>query len=219
VGSVIFDFDSTLVPVESLEVVLSTGTDLSPVDLGALHEATTAGMEGRISFEESLERRLAIAEPTRAGVEAVARSLARSPSAGVGSLVDDLRTRGHEVRIVSGGLVEILRAFGAAIGIPPDHIHGVSCRWAPDGSLLGLETADGFARSKVEGLRRLDLALPRPAIGVGDGATDLALRDAGLVDAFIAYTEFARREVVVAGADEETESMAALGVLLGKLLP
>jgi D-3-phosphoglycerate dehydrogenase len=219
VGSVIFDFDSTLVPVESLEVVLAEAGDLSPEDLRALSDLTVAGMEGRLSFRDSLHQRLAIAEPTRAGVQRIAASLARSPTEGAAALIAQVQARGHEVWIVSGGLLEILRTFGREVGIAEDRIHGVSCRWAPDGSLLGLDLSDGFATSKVDGVQRLGAPFARPAVGVGDGATDLALRTAGFVDTFVAYTEFAERPTVLEAADYQAGSMATLTQLLGKLLP
>jgi hypothetical protein len=60
-------------------------------------------------------------------------------------------------------------------------------------------------------------ALPRPALGVGDGSTDVALRggagSAGC-DAFAAFTGFARRAAVIAAADHEVASFDALAALV-----
>jgi hypothetical protein len=47
---------------------------------------------------------------------------------------------------------------------------------------------------------------------IGDGSTDAAVR--GVVTEFIAYTGVARRENVVAVADAEADSFAALYPLL-----
>jgi hypothetical protein len=56
------------------------------------------------------------------------------------------------------------------------------------------------------------LQLRAPVAMVGDGSTDAAVR--GVVDRFFAYTGVARREKVVAVADAEAESFAALRPLL-----
>src|SRR5439155_5879719 len=50
--------------------------------------------------------------------------------------------------------------------------------------------------------------LPRRLVAVGDGATDLAIKP--VVDAFIAFTGFVRREPVVAGADAVVDSFDQL---------
>ena len=217
-GSVIFDFDSTLVPSESLEEVLARAGGLSDTEREEIREITAAGMDGRLSFEDSLRMRLGIASPSLAEVTAVAHELATSPSAGAPELVTALHDAGHQVWIVSGGLREMLEAMGSALGIPRLRIHGVTAQWTPAGTLEAIAPDCGFAISKVEGLSRLGPAFARPAIGVGDGATDLALRTAGFVDKFVAYTEHALRPSVVAGADATAASMADLDEVLERLL-
>ncbi len=217
-GSIIFDFDSTLVPCESLEEVLGRADGLTPAEIEELSEITTAGMEGRLSFEDSLRMRLGIASPTLQEVRGLAFELASSLSTGAADLVGRLHGAGHDVWIVSGGLQEILEAVGSGLGIPRRRIHGVVCQWRPDGSLDALDTSGGFAVSKVEGLTRLGPAFQRPVIGVGDGMTDLALREAGFVDHFVAYTEHAVRESVIEGADATAGNMADLDLVLEKLL-
>ncbi len=217
-GSVIFDFDSTLVPVESLEEVLGRAATLAPAQTEEIERITNAGMDGSLSFENSLRQRFAIAQPTLPAVRLLAHELGLAATPGAAELIRRLTDQGHEVWIVSGGLREILEPVGQVLGIPRHRIHGVTCQWAEDGSLVGLDPACGFVVSKVEGLTRLGPAFDGPSIGVGDGATDLALREAGFVEHFVAYTEFVAREGVVAGADHVAENMASLGAVLAKLL-
>lgn len=217
-GSVIFDFDSTLVPSESLEEVLARAADLSAAEREEIREITAAGMDGRLSFEDSLKMRLGIASPTLAEVTAVAHECATNLSVGATELVATLHADGHQVWIVSGGLREILEAVGSALGIPRHRTHGVVAGWTPEGALEAIDPACGFAVSKVEGLTRLGPAFARPAIGVGDGATDLALRTAGFVDRFVAYAEHAARPSVIAGADATAATMADLAEVLERLL-
>lgn len=216
--TVIFDFDSVLVPCESLELVLARSEGLGAEEYARIEELTRQGMEGTIPFEESLRRRLEIAQPDIGTLMAFAWRLADEPTQGAAELIASLQADGHEVWIVSGGFQELLEEVGGRLGVPREHIHGVRARWDDEGGFAGLDEACGFCRSKVEGLQQLGAAFPHPAVGVGDGATDLALRDAGLVDRFVAYTEHARRDPVVAAADAEADSMQALGEVLATLL-
>lgn len=217
-GSVIFDFDSTLVPYETLEELCKQALAGDPAGRAELERITDAGMDGSMSFEESLRSRLAIARPERRDVIALGRRLAEAPTEGAALLVADLHAAGHAVWIVSGGFQDLLLEVGAALGIPAEQIHGVPCTWAEDGSLVDVDPANGFVSSKSEGLARLGASLEPPAVGVGDGATDLALREAGYVQQFVAYTEHARRPGVVARADFEAATMGALREILGNLL-
>lgn len=217
-GTVVFDFDSVLVPCESLEVVLALTDGMDPDRLAEIERLTQAGMEGELPFEHSLRTRLELARPTLGDLMAVGRELADAPTTGARDLIRSLRDEGHEVVIVSGGFREILTSVGDVLGVPPANIHGVRALWEEDGRFGGLDPASGFRISKVEGLRREALSFGSPAIGVGDGATDLALREAGYVDRFVAYTEHARRAAVVAKADAEARSMVDLRGLLATLL-
>jgi phosphoserine phosphatase len=53
-----------------------------------------------------------------------------------------------------------------------------------------------------------ELHLDAPIVAIGDGATDLAMRD--VVDAFVAYTGFVNRPNVVDRADAVASSFADL---------
>ena len=218
-GALVLDFDSTLTPHESLELYLSRRVDGRADVIDAIEELTRLGMDGAITFRESLERRLHLVAPERDGLVALGHSLAESPTDGMVELVRGVIDRGHEPWIVSGGFVEVLRPMGARLGIPVERVLGVRPLWHDDGSFAGLDPDDGFATSKVLGLREAGIAWPRPAVGVGDGATDLALRSAGLVDQFVAYVEHADRAPVRADADHVAASSAELETLLRSLLP
>lgn len=197
-GTVVFDFDSTLVPEESLETALAQAVGDDADAMKRIEEITRAGMEGEMDFAESLAARLAIAQPTRSALEALGQALCGRLTRGAAGLVASLQAQGHAVWIVSGAFREVLLPPGRALGIPDDQIQGVRARWHPDGRFAGLDPKDGFARSKVHGVRNLTREWPRPAVGVGDGMTDHALRAEGLVDAFVPYLEHVRRAAVVA---------------------
>jgi len=215
-ATVVFDFDSTLIPVESLEEVLAA-TVSDPAVLARVAEITRRGMEGELDFRTSLESRLRLAAPSRDAVRGVGAVLADRIATEARECVKWLADTGHAVRIVSGGFRDVILPSARTLGIDPDRVHAVSARWTSDGSFDGL-VEDGFVDSKVEGVRRLDATWPGPIWAVGDGATDHALATAGLADCFIAFTRHVRRDFLDEADVPEAGSMADLRRVLSELL-
>ncbi len=215
-ATIVFDFDSTLIAEESLELVLARVPGMDTARLERIAAITRDGMEGRLPFRDSLEQRVAIAAPKRVDVVAVGRELRAALTDGASALLDDLLAAGHAVEIVSGGFAELIEACFPRLA--DGHVHAVRPLWGDDGAFVGLDDADPFATSKVAGVAALGPAWARPIIGVGDGATDLALFDAGLVDHFVAYVEHARRETVVARGVPTVGNIAELRATLATLL-
>lgn len=218
-ASVVFDYDSTLLACESLELLVRRrlGGDLRRE--AELHRLTSLGMEGKISFRESLERRLALAAPARQEVLHFGREEApHLLTEGMAELCAELSVRGVEIWVVSGAIREAMLPACAILEIPPAQVWGIEPRWAADGSFAGLDPADGFAVSKVEGVRRQGITFSRPATGVGDGMSDYDLCAAGLVDSFIAFTKHVRRASVLAQPDvRQAPDVDALRALLREL--
>jgi len=218
VPTVILDFDSTLVACESLEEILRPRLVGRPDLVREVRAITERGMAGEIPFAESLGRRLAIAQPTRADVRRFAASAHRSLTPGMAALVADLHRRRIGVSIVSGALREAILPVAGRLGVPARRVHGVRARWGRDGRFLALRADDPFVVGKAEGVVRIAPRWRRPRIGVGDGATDLALLRRGAVDHFVAFTEHARRKAVLVPGVSEAKNVAALRRILEELL-
>ena len=206
-GTLVLDFDSTLITRESLEELLARARpDLAE----KIREITAAGMEGRIGFRESLEKRLALVRPSRKEVEALGREAVAWITPGMEGALGAVDA---EVWLVSGGLTDVLLPVAAHLGIRPERILATRARWSRKGELLGVE-----ARDKPEQIREHADAMPRPRVLVGDGMTDYEPFRAGLVDHFVAFTANVRRASVVATGAPEAASVADLLRLLAKLL-
>ena len=205
-----FDFDSTLIDRESLDEILARVLAGRSGDAAEVRRITAAGMEGEIDFRRSMERRLAIARPTRAQVEEYGREAVEYLTPGIARLVSGLE---GEVWIVSGGLREVLLPVAEKLGVPAERVVGTVAAWDPDGSLRGLVRCG----PKEEALRGLAGAWPRPRIAVGDGMSDYALLLAGCVDHFVAFTGHARRAAVVATGAPEAGNVSELEYVLERL--
>lgn len=201
---VIIDFDSTFVSVESLDelsrLVLADAPDRDQ-RVANIAWITKEGMEGRMGFGESLERRLVQFAPRREQVAALAGQLKGLVNPSVLAHRELIRAHADEVWIVSGGFRELIEPVAAEFGIAPEHVMANEFVWNSAGETTGCNRNQPLAHDggKVESVRRLDLR--GRVVMVGDGMTDYAVRQAGLADVFVAYTETVDRAPVSLRAD------------------
>lgn len=191
-ASVVFDCDSTLVAVEGID-------ELSGPFRDQIQALTDAAMDGAVPLEEVYGRRLEIIRPTRAQLDAVAREYVRTLVPHARETVAALRWLGKSVRIVSGGLLPAVLAVAEELGLSADDVAAVPVSFDDDGAYAGFDAQSLLARGRGKEVVLRAWDLPRPALLVGDGATDLEARPA--VDAFAAYAAVVERAAVVAGAD------------------
>jgi phosphoserine phosphatase len=190
--SVVFDCDSTLVKIEGID-------ELAGDRIGEIRRMTDLAMDGSIALEEVYGRRLAIIDPTRAQVDAVGDAYVRE-------LVDDARETvaallylEKTVRIVSGGLRPPVERVATELGLAAEAVSAVGISFDGEGRYHEFERDSPLARSGGKADVLAAWSLPRPALLVGDGATDLEARSA--VDCFAAFTGVVFRPAVAEAAD------------------
>ena len=198
--TVVFDFDSTLIACESLDELLAELLSGRPEDADRVRAITVEGMEGRLTYCESLEQRLAIARPTTTQLTAFGERLPQHITPGMRELVAGL---GDRTWIVSGALEEVIWPSAAILGIPRERVLASSLgRGCQEKHELVAAVAPGW---------------PAPRVAVGDGMSDYGLLEAGLVDHFIAFTQHVRRAPVVATGVPEARSVRELEYALARL--
>jgi phosphoserine phosphatase len=190
--SVVFDCDSTLVTVEGID-------ELAGEKMEEIRKLTDLAMEGKIALEEVYGRRLAIIDPSREQVEAIGRRYVESLVEDAADVVAALHWLGKDVRVISGGLRPPVLAAAAHLGIDAEKVAAVDISFDGEGRYLDFERDSPLARSGGKPDVLSKWGLPRPALLVGDGATDLEGKAA--VDLFAAFMGVAYRERVAAGAD------------------
>lgn len=197
-NSVIFDFDSTLVTVETLEKVLNYQGQLTDQQLNQLSKITDDGMNGIISFHESLYRRLDIAQPTKQACHAIAKTCFNEwLTPGIKGVIFELQAQGNQIWIISGGLEDVIKPVARELGIPSENIRGIKIKWDSHGNYIGLQENNPFNHSKVKGADQIKSKLGQKSIIIGDGFTDLALYSEGICSHFIAFTQNVNRQDVV----------------------
>lgn len=213
--TVIFDCDSTLSTIEGIdELAVGQREDIARL--------TDAAMRGEVPLEEVYGRRLALVRPTREALEQLGRRYVETLVPDARATLTALAAEGVEVRVVSGGLLPAVLAAARACGVPDRRVAAVDVRFDAAGEYAGFEEASPLARSggKLTVLRAWGAEMPRPAMLVGDGATDLEGRPA--VDSFVAYAGVVARDAVVQAADAvvRTPSLAPVFALaLGDDVP
>ncbi|MCP2671090.1 HAD-IB family phosphatase [Maricaulaceae bacterium EIL42A08] len=213
---IVFDVDSTLLSVESLdftvERALRSAPD-GPERAAALSALTDQGMAGEIDFRTSLERRIAIAGLTRDSVEAGAQALIEYLTEGMDEMLTRLRDRGVSVFAVSGGFEDLIRPALSHLGFDANTIHANGFTFAPDGAVTGFDRNRPTSRTggKAEVIAQLKASLGAGrAVMVGDGMTDFEAFETGAADHFIGFGGVVTRAPVKARAPAWAESVDAL---------
>ncbi|KKP67063.1 MAG: phosphoserine phosphatase / D-3-phosphoglycerate dehydrogenase [Candidatus Moranbacteria bacterium GW2011_GWE2_35_164] len=200
----IIDFDSTLVKVEALDELAERAL-VEHRDRDALvteiKKITELGMNGEISFPESLSRRIKLIQTTREVVAEVADCIKEKISYSVLNNLDFFKENKDNIFIISGGFKDLIFPTAEILGIHPANILANDFIFDNEGNLIGVDNDNLMAQEngKVNQLKILNLE--GELIMVGDGWTDYQTKEFGVVDKFIAYTENVSRETVVKKAD------------------
>lgn len=193
--------DSTLASVEGIDWL---ARQREPAVAREIESLTARAMDGELALDDIYGERLELIRPSELEVDELALRYESSLAPGASDAIARLRDDGVELVIVSGGILQALLPAARALGFADAEVHAVRVDFDPHGEYAGFDSSSPLARQhgKVDVVRAL--ALPRPLLAVGDGSTDAALLP--VVDSFVAFTGFVRREPVVAVADSEVRS-------------
>ena len=201
-ASIVLDVDSTLCGVEGIDwLAQRRGAEVAK----RVRELTDRAMNGEIPLDSVYGERLSMIAPTRVDVDGLGQVYRRTLAEGAAETLAAWTKRGLRVVLVSGGIREAIAPLARELGVS---VYAVSLRFDDQGDYVDYDRASPLAtqEGKLEVVR--SLALSRPILAVGDGATDVAMKQAS--DRFVAYTGFVRREQVVAQADASVGSYGDL---------
>jgi phosphoserine phosphatase len=199
-ATVILDVDSTVSGVEGIDwLAARRGPDVAR----KVSELTDRAMRGEIMLEAVYGERLALVRPSATELEALGQEYVSRVAPGCVEAIARLRGAGVIVKLVSGGLASAIAPLAAFVGLGVEDLVAVDVTLDAEGNFVSfdasspLSTADG-KREVVERLMRSS-SVVSPILAVGDGSTDLAMRP--VVDSFVCFTGFTRRDAIVRGAD------------------
>ena len=219
----VFDFDSTLVSVESFDRLLAIALDGrqdAAAVLAEIEAITAQGMNGEIDLSESLSRRLQAARITQAHIERTIELLLKSVTPGMPGIVSHLTRAGQQVRIMSGGFTEMIAPVAEVLGLAPEHIYANTFT-KRTGVVTGIDFDNPLSRSsgKAETITRLKADHAGSVICIGDGISDAIPYLNGVADDFWGFFQHHDRPKVRAKATRSFDSAAALAAHLHRLHP
>ncbi len=200
----VFDFDSTLTRVEALDVLAEMTLQGNPKReeiVAEIQHITNLGIDGDISFTESLERRIRLLNANKSDLENLVVELRQKISKSIASNKDFFHEFAEDIYVISCGFKEFIDPIVAEYNIPSDRVYANTFTFDEEGNITGFDETNVLAshNGKIECLKRLDLDGEVQVIG--DGYSDYVMREAGIAHKFFAYTENVHREKATNNAD------------------
>ena len=192
----ILDFDSTLVRVETLELL----TDLVPGGSKVrkrIHELTDAAMGGRMQFQDALRERLKLLHMHRDVLTQLGARLREEITPSFQRNRPFLVANAADIYVVTSGFREVVLPLARGLGIKPEHVFANTLHFDGDGYVDGVDwnnplASDGGKVKVVKSLR-----LDGEVVAVGDGWSDYEIFAASAAKRFYAFTENVQREEVL----------------------
>ncbi|WP_435314141.1 phosphoglycerate dehydrogenase, partial [Cellulophaga fucicola] len=206
----VFDFDSTLTRVEALDVLAEIslqGNANKDEIIKEIQEITNLGIDGDISFTESLERRIKLLHAHKSHLTQLVEQLRDKISKSIETNKDFFHNYTDDIYVISCGFKEFIDPIVKEYDISSDKVYANTFKFDEEDNIIGFDEANVLAshNGKIECLKNLHLEGEVQVIG--DGYSDYVMREAGIADKFFAYTENVSRDKATTNADHVTPNM------------
>lgn len=207
---IVIDFDSTFTKVEAFDLLAEISLKGHPEEAKRkkeIFDITNQGMNGSLSFRESLEQRVRLLEPNKAHLQQLAQKLKEQVSESFKRNRDFFKKYADNIYVISNGFAIFIKPVVTDFGIKPENILANTFHFDDRGNVIGFDTENPLSANngKVEQLKRLNLQ--GDIYVIGDGYTDYEIKHAGLANKFFAFTENVERENIIDKADHITPSL------------
>ncbi len=200
----IIDFDSTFVSCESLDelarLTLENHPDKERI-VKEIHAITQKGMEGKLSFDESLKERMNLLTIYKKDIERLVKILKKRITPSIKRNKQFFRTYADRIYIISGGFKDCILPVILDFGVTPDHVLANEFIFNKKGRVTGFDAKNPLSQDggKVKAIKKLHLT--GDVYVVGDGYSDYQLKQLKRVTHFAAFTENVARAVIIEKAD------------------
>lgn len=206
----VFDFDSTLTSVEALDVLAEITLEHNPNRdeiIKQIQEITNLGIDGDISFTESLKRRIALLKANQDDLDELVKRLEKKISKSIKENKEFFEKHSEDIYVISCGFKEFIDPIVAHYNIPSEKVYANTFEFDKQGYISGFDADNVLSahNGKIDCLKNLNLVGEVQVIG--DGYSDYVMREAGIADKFFAYTENVSREKAVKNADHVTPTL------------
>jgi D-3-phosphoglycerate dehydrogenase len=213
----IIDFDSTFVTVEALDELANIALKHNP-DKEKITEKirtlTSLGMEGKLSFPESLAQRLKLFSATKEDIRKLVSFLKKNITPSVTQNSIFFTSFPEHIYIISGGFKEYIIPVVKKFGIREDHVLANTFIFDKTDSITGFNKNNLLAQEEGKVKQIISLGLQGKVYVIGDGITDYQIREKNQAEKFFAYTGNVKRDTVVKKADYHVQNFDELLFML-----
>ncbi len=167
-----------------------------------IEKITQQGMNGDIPFSEALGKRLKLFSLHKDHIAQVISKLQTLISPSIEQNRQFFKQYAQYIYIISGGFKEYISPIASSLGILENHILANEFIFDTKGNVLGYNKKNPLSQDKGKIKVIQQLHLKGNVTVIGDGYTDYQIKEAGLANEFIAYTENIIRPNVTKKADK-----------------
>lgn len=212
----IFDFDSTLVAIETLDFLIAK---TSKNQASEIEKITQMAMNGKMTFADSLRIRFANINLTKSDIADLKSEICNYITAGFVTGLNQLKNE-FDFYIISGGFLEIIYPVADKLGISRENCFANNFIY--DGEkVIGFDSENILAQNggkpKIVA-QILSKKSYQKIFMVGDGYTDLEVAKANPKVTFCGFGAHAARESVIKEADNFFYNVGDLILFLQKKL-
>lgn len=207
---IVIDFDSTFTKVEGLdELALLALEDCEDKQerIAQIQELTNLGMEGKISFPVSLQKRISLLKANRKHLKPLIENLKKQVSDSFLRNKFFLTNYAENILLISSGFKDFIEPIVTDFGIKIENIYANTFLYDDADNIVGYDIKNVLSQEKGKVNLLKSLNLEGDVYVIGDGYTDYEMREAGLANKFFAFTENIERELVIEKADHITPSL------------
>ena len=205
----IIDFDSTFITKESLDelahLVLLNHKD-GVERLKSIKALTLSGMEGKIPFDLSLEKRIALINTNKKDIKQISSELSKEVSPSIKKNKLFIKKNSSNILIFSGGFKEIIIPIVSEYGINEKQIFANQFIYDSNDNVIGIDKNNNMSKKSGKVLMIKALKLSGEIDVIGDGFTDYEIKKSGLASNFYAFIENINREKINQLSDKSLNS-------------
>lgn len=202
----IIDYDSTFIKVESLDELSKISNGDDETINNKISEITNLGMEGKISFSDSLRKRIELIKCNKEDIVKTVEILEKKVSDSFKNNVSFLKNNAENILIVSSGFHELIEPIVIQYGIKKENIFANKFLYDND-KVIGYDKKNPLSKSQGKVNILKELKLKGEVHVIGDGYTDYEIKKEGLANYFYLFIENIKRESVVKSADYLLKSL------------
>ena len=199
--NLIFDFDSTIIKFETIEIIADIALEDNPErekKLEEIKQLTSLAMNGEISFSKALKKRISLMNINESHIERTVEYLQNQLTESFYKNIENFNKRLENCFIVSGGFKEIILPILAPFGFISKNIYAntfilneLNEITVDNSNVLSKDSGKMLAVDNIKGKN----------IIIGDGYTDYELKKLGGAEIFILFTENIHRQRLTNKAD------------------